>query len=64
MQPKRRGRPPKPVASPPEPPRLRVKAGALQQAVRHPAGWQWVPVPAVGADALDWEDAPCPASAC
>lgn len=55
-EPKRRGRPPKPVP-PPEPLRLRVKAGVLQQAVRHPAGWQWVPVAVVAADAPDWEDA-------
>lgn len=49
---------PRPIAPPPEPVRLRVKAGTLQQAVRHPAGWQWVPVPVVAADAQDWEDAP------
>jgi hypothetical protein len=48
---------PRPVAPPPEPLRLRVKAGLLQQAVRHPTGWQWVLVPVVGAEAPDWEDA-------
>lgn len=37
--------------------RLRVKAGTVQQAFRHPTGTEWRPLPVVPESAPDWEDA-------
>ena len=37
--------------------RLRIRAGAIQQAWQHPTGIEWRAVPVVPDNAPDWEDA-------